>query len=89
MTDSLRDLLARADDFVPRHLGPDSGDVASMLATLGLGDLDALVREAVPDGIRLDRPLDLPPRLGEKAALDRLRSIAQKNEVFTSLIGMG
>ncbi|MEZ4431074.1 MAG: aminomethyl-transferring glycine dehydrogenase [bacterium] len=89
MTDSLRELLARADDFLPRHLGPTPDDVAEMLATLGVPDLDALIREAVPDGIRLRRPLELPARLGEKAAIERLRAIADKNEVFTSLIGMG
>ena len=89
MTDSLRDLLDRADDFVPRHLGPGADDVREMLATLGVDSLDALVREAVPDVVRLEGALDLPPRLGERAAVERLREVAGRNAVYTSLIGMG
>ncbi|HEY8385947.1 MAG TPA: aminomethyl-transferring glycine dehydrogenase, partial [Porticoccaceae bacterium] len=33
--------------------------------------------------------LDLAPPMSEQAALERLRTIAAKNQVFTSLIGMG
>ncbi len=89
MAETLRDLLASTDDFVPRHIGPTAADVGEMLASLGVDSLDALARQAVPDDIRLGRPLDLPPRLGERAAVEKLRRLAGQNAVHRSLIGLG
>ena len=43
----------------------------------------------VNHSIRLRRPLQLGEALSEPEALERLRAIASKNAVFTSLIGMG
>ena len=83
------DALEDHSDFVPRHLGPRSADVADMLAALGVADLDALIDEVVPASIRWDKPLELAPALSEQAALDRLRERAARNRVATSLIGMG
>jgi glycine dehydrogenase len=90
MTDrsSLPDLEAH-DAFVARHVGPGSADRASMLATLGLSSLDALVDAVVPSSIRLDKPLDVGAPVSESEMLSRLRDLASQNEVFTSLIGMG
>ncbi len=89
MAETLRALIAAQDDFVPRHIGPTPADIEAMLATLGAADLGALTRQAVPDDIRLDRPLDLPARLGESAAIARLRALAGQNTVAHSLIGLG
>src|SRR5688500_11425133 len=36
-----------------------------------------------------DRPPDLPPALDEAAALRRLRELAGRNKVLTSMIGLG
>ncbi|MEZ4471709.1 MAG: aminomethyl-transferring glycine dehydrogenase [bacterium] len=83
------DLLAALDDFPRRHIGPDSGAVATMLATLGVPDLATLIQQAVPPAIRTKRPLDLPAGLGEAATLERLAALAAENQVFRSLIGMG
>jgi glycine dehydrogenase len=76
-------------DFVRRHVGPSEEDVASMLSTLGLDSLDALVAATVPAGIRLERPLALPAPVGEAEALAELAALAAKNEVLRSLLGMG
>ena len=81
--------LAPADRFVPRHIGPDEAEVAQMLERLGLPSLDALIEETVPAGIRLRRPLDLPPARREHELLEDLRAIAAQNQVFRSFIGMG
>jgi glycine dehydrogenase len=77
------------DRFADRHIGPGAEQQARMLATLGYDDLDALVDAAVPAKIRTTAPLDLPPALTEPEAIARLRELAEGNEVFTSLIGMG
>ena len=51
-------LRADADNFVPRHIGPNVSEIAAMLAALGYDSLDALIDAAVPESIRLRRPLD-------------------------------
>ena len=60
-----------------------------MLAELGFDSLSALVDAAVPPNIRADRPLQLPPGLTEAATTETLRTLADRNTVATSLIGMG
>ena len=60
-----------------------------MLAELGFDSLAALVDAAVPPNIRSDSPLELPPGLTEAATTERLRALADRNTVATSLIGMG
>ncbi|HVT16189.1 MAG TPA: aminomethyl-transferring glycine dehydrogenase [Thermoanaerobaculia bacterium] len=87
-------LLAPADTFPRRHLGPGEAEIEEMLSTLGLDSLDSLVRETVPGSIRLERRLSLSAvskqrQLGEQEALAALREIARKNRVFRSFLGMG
>jgi glycine dehydrogenase len=76
-------------DFVPRHLGPDPDQQQAMLDALGIATLDELTDQAVPSSIRSSEPLRLPAARTEAEALTRLRELASKNEVLTSLIGMG
>ena len=77
------------DTFAPRHIGPRGDDVAAMLKEVGAGSLDQLIDEAIPPGIRLKAPLNLPPAESESAYLARLKTIAKKNKVFRSFIGLG
>jgi glycine dehydrogenase len=77
------------DQFADRHIGPTDDDVAHMLAALGVASLDDLLDEAVPAAIRDDKPLDLEEAVSEPEALARLRALADRNEVVTSLIGTG
>ncbi len=84
----LEELEAR-DDFVRRHVGPGADQVAEMLAALGVDSVDALIAETVPASIVRGQPFDLPAAITERDALSRLRRIAQRNEVFVSMIGMG
>jgi glycine dehydrogenase len=86
--DAAGELLSPGDTFPRRHIGPSDADVGEMLATLGLGSLDALIGETVPPSIRRD-PLKLPDPRGEHELLDELRAMAQRNRVFRSFIGMG
>ncbi|HZP27772.1 MAG TPA: glycine dehydrogenase (aminomethyl-transferring), partial [Acidimicrobiia bacterium] len=81
--------LERHDRFVTRHIGPDADEERAMLAELGVASLDDLVDRAVPEVIRDRTPLALPRAVDESEALFCLRALAEKNEVFTSLIGMG
>src|SRR5213079_1305932 len=68
---------------------PGADDTRHMLSELGRSSLDALVDVAVPASMRLKRPLDLPGGRSEFGILNELRSIAAKNQVFRSFIGLG
>jgi glycine dehydrogenase len=75
--------------FHARHIGPSADEQAKMLAALGVASLDDLMAETVPGSIRIADPLALGAPMSEAAAIARLRAVADRNEVFTSLIGMG
>jgi glycine cleavage system P protein (glycine dehydrogenase) len=77
------------DEFSSRHIGPRAEAAAQMLSFLGYSSPEALAEAAVPAGIRLSRPLNLPDGWSEHEALQALREIAGKNQVFRSYIGMG
>ncbi len=84
----LRDLEGAAP-FETRHLGPSPDEQAKMLAALGQRSLDELVDAAVPAGIRFTDALNLPPARSEREALADLRALADRNQVVTSMIGLG
>src|SRR5687767_12329879 len=76
-------------DFAARHIGPDEADVAAMLATVGYDSVGALIDDLVPKSIRARGELHLPEALTEAALVARLRTLAAKNRVFRSFLGMG
>ena len=78
-----------ATGFVDRHVGPRAADRGRMLAVVGAPSLDALMDEAIPAGIRLAEPLDLPEAESEAAFLARMRRLAGRNEPWRSFIGLG
>src|ERR1043165_9627237 len=80
---------AYTDRFVRRHIGPRPAEMAEMLRPLGQASLDSLADAAVPATIRLPQALSLAARVSEFEALAELRTIAAKNHVFRSFIGMG
>ncbi|MCL4788039.1 MAG: aminomethyl-transferring glycine dehydrogenase [Verrucomicrobia bacterium] len=83
------DPLAHPDQFVRRHIGPNAAETAEMLKVIGYESVDALADAAVPQGIRLPQPLNLPAPKSEAEALRELKSIAAQNQVFRSFIGQG
>ncbi|CAN5217237.1 aminomethyl-transferring glycine dehydrogenase [soil metagenome] len=83
--------------FADRHIGPDSGDIATMLEVIGVDSLEALAAKALPAGI-LDAVdsdgiapgLDtLLPAASEHEALAELRAMADTNTIAVSMIGQG
>jgi len=86
---SIVSLSQHPDSFANRHIGPRPEEWDAMAQASGHASLDALVSAAVPALIRRSDSMCLPEPLGETAALARLRTIAAKNHVFKSYIGMG
>jgi glycine dehydrogenase len=71
-----------------RHIGPSPSEMAEMLQALGTPDLDTLIAETVPASIRQKTALGWAP-LAEHELLARMREVAGRNRVMTSLIGQG
>lgn len=87
--DSGSELFPSTDNFAQRHIGLQNQDIEQMLKKLGFSELDQLIEQTVPNGIRLNQSLNLPPAQSEYAALNQLKAIASKNQVCRSFIGMG
>jgi glycine dehydrogenase len=85
--------LDSAAPFVARHVGPDGGQQAAMLAALGFASLDELMAAAVPAGIRGlgsgTAALDLPAPADEEQVARELRELAGRNRPLEPMIGLG
>ena len=81
--------LEAADQFVARHIGPTDADIAAMLQVIGRVSLDDAAAAAVPESIRSNQALNLPPPVDEAAVIAELRGLASRNVLKKSLIGMG
>ena len=75
--------------FVNRHIGPRDSEIAEMLKAVGAKSVDELIEQTVPKGIHMDKPLNLPAPLTEQEYLGKIKSIASKNKLFRTFIGMG
>ncbi len=71
-----------------RHIGPSPAEMDEMLKAVGAPSLAALIDETVPQSIRQEKPLSWGP-MTEHALIAKLRAVAAKNTVMTSLIGQG
>ena len=76
-------------NFIPRHIGPSTLETAAMLKAVGAHSLDDFIAKVIPEAIRTSHKLDLPPAKSERSTLSYLRTMAERNQVFTSMIGMG
>ena len=71
-----------------RHIGPSPAEMAEMLQAVGCDSLETLIDETVPRSIRQKAPLTWAP-LSEGGLLAKMRTVAEKNTIMTSLIGQG
>src|SRR5690349_9961797 len=74
-----------------RYTSATDSDRQEMLAAIGVESIDDLFAD-VPEGVRLGRPLDLPPGKPEQEVYARLRDLAARNtsaEDEISFLGAG
>ena len=62
-----------------RYTAVTDEDLREMLETIGVGSIDELFAALVPEGVRLDHPLDLPPGAPEQEVYAHLRALAARN----------
>jgi len=79
----------QANEFIPRHIGPNEDDTKRMLKKTGAKNLDDLIDKTVPPTIRMSHALNLPPAMSEHEYLRHIKEISFKNKVFSNYIGQG
>lgn len=78
------------DKFADRHIGIDEQQQRDMLSTIGVGSLQELISQVVPQSIHLKKALDLPSEgMTEFEFAEHIHSLAMKNQPVRSFIGMG
>jgi glycine dehydrogenase len=75
--------------FAARHIGPDADQLAVMLKRVGVASLQDLVEATMPEVIRREAEMNLPPAASEVEALAELRGYAARNAVPVPMIGLG
>lgn len=79
----------KTDRFSDRHIGPSSSETEKMLRKIGVGSLNELIEQTVPNAIRRKSELTVGAALTEFDYLNHLRKVGAKNKVLRSYIGMG
>ena len=83
------DAWVGGNDFGRRHIGPSATEIQSMLEQLDFKDIDQLIDKTVPSNIRCKKPMQTEGPLTESEATKRLKTMADKNKVMRSYLGMG
>lgn len=75
--------------FEHRHNGPTAEEVSLMLQKIKASSLEELIDQTIPKSIQLDKRLNLPQPLTESEFLRDFRTLAKKNKIYKSFIGLG
>ncbi len=77
------------DIFAARHIGIGKTEQEEMLAHCGVQNIEELIRQTIPQKIRLAGPMQLPEVMSERAYLEHISDLAAQNKLYTSYIGQG
>lgn len=75
--------------FSARHIGIREEDLPEILQTIGVTSLDELIQQTVPASILQKQALDISQALTEKEMLDKMKALANQNQVWKTYIGKG
>ncbi|MDO4949576.1 MAG: aminomethyl-transferring glycine dehydrogenase [Bacteroidales bacterium] len=77
------------DLLTERHNGINLQEQQVMLNKIGVSSLDELIDKTIPTNIRLQEPLQLDEAMTERQFAEHIHTLASKNKLFTSYIGLG
>ena len=77
------------NSFENRHIGANEDDIKKMLNTIGLGSVDELIHQTIPNSILKNSPLKIGNAITENDYLNNLKEIADLNKNFDNYIGQG
>lgn len=75
--------------FSNRHIGIDKESEKIMLDYLGVSDTETLIKETIPNEIRLKKDITLEVEMSEAQFLDHIYKLSQENKYFKNYIGRG
>jgi glycine dehydrogenase len=78
----------KSNEFIARHIGT-IGAEDSMLQTIGSPSIDDLIAKTLPESIRLQSPLAIPPAVSEAGLLLHLKDLSLHNTICRNFIGQG
>ena len=61
-----------------RYTSATDSDRREMLAAIGVGSIEELFADSIPEGVRLGRAIDLPEGRSEQEVLDELAALAAR-----------
>lgn len=72
------------DKFFGRHIGVNNEkDLRAMLDVIGVGSVDELIAQVIPQSIRLKKPLALPAEgMSEYEFAAHIRALADRNRTL-------
>ncbi|WP_346237119.1 aminomethyl-transferring glycine dehydrogenase [Niabella insulamsoli] len=82
-------LALQSKEFTQRHIGPDEAETQKMLYQTGFDSLDSLTGKTVPQGIRMQKALNIPKAMSENEYLRHIKNVSLKNKIFRNYIGQG
>lgn len=83
------DALLNQESFISRHIGPSDQQIEEMLTSISASSLDDLTEQTVPQSILKTEAMNLADAASEETTLAYLKTLAEKNIVNRSYIGMG
>ena len=84
-----KDVKYYQHQFVDRHIGPNQEELSQMLHTIGVGSIEELIDLSIPKSIQSKEKLNVGNGISEKELIEKLKSIAEKNTIMKTYIGMG
>ena len=79
----------KQNSFERRHIGVNQQDVDHMLKAIGVGSVNELIKETIPDSILKNEDLKINKAINEQDYLLALNKIADKNKNYYNYIGQG
>ena len=77
------------ENFTRRHIGPNSSDLNKILSTIGVNSVEQLLKQTIPEKIRLKKDLNIPEGISEMEFLKEIKKLSSLNQKFKTYIGLG
>jgi len=77
------------ENFTRRHIGPNSSELNKILGTIGVKSVEQLLKETIPEKIRLKNDLNIPEGISEMEFLKEIKKLSSLNQKFKTYIGLG
>ena len=77
------------ENFTRRHIGPNSSDLNKILSTIGVNSIEQLLKQTIPEKIRLKKDLNIPEGISEMEFLKEIKKLSSLNQKFKTDIGLG